>query len=423
MIAVPDQVIIAIDPELTATDLSTAIADLTLQLSEIATVDEAVPDGNAALLMLKPGAARVEQILTKLPELQKVGISVDLNYLEPVQPNDAFRPVDDPHLTAEYPPNFTGPKDDSVLVIDSPPVGPGISYDADQNHLVDEDHGHGRFIETIIARAGVGVQLVGIAPPDPTPLGPGTRWSPMVFSDFDIITVLNSIEPPTVLNLSLGGVGCQIRDIQQPPGQDAIRWGIGERLALARVMNTMWNNSESLWFVAAAGNNGKDVLHFPAAWRHQTAMSEIAQEIGNTDTDIRDEILTMSDHLRKAMFAVGSVETEPDGELRDDEPSDFSNCGTWVNAAAYGRLQVGEYPSSAENGYTTSAQPGPATWSGTSFAAANFSAALAAGLVDPDPNNFDPAVFDPSTGARMMDPNTNEGLPCPESTTSTTIAG
>ncbi len=47
----------------------------------------------------------------------------------------------------------------------------------------------------------------------------------------------------------------------------------------------------------------------------------------------------------------------------------FSNCGTWVNAVAAGTGTVSRYPSPT----------GWARWSGTSFATARVSAALAGG--------------------------------------------
>jgi hypothetical protein len=83
----------------------------------------------------------------------------------------------------------------------------------------------------------------------------------------------------------------------------------------------------------------------------------------------------------------------------------FSNCGAWVNAVAFGNQQVGVYPAAVPGGYPS---PDPdkdyAIWSGTSFAAANFTAALVAGLFDADPT----AIHD-GTGARQK-PN---GLDCP----------
>ena len=148
----------------------------------------------------------------------------------------------------------------------------------------------------------------------------------------------------------------------------------------------MWLANDSLRFVAAAGNNGEDVLHFPAAWRDPDVTLGLA---GNVDPTIADDIEDVHTGLSIAMYAVGSV--EPNGRT-----SSYSNCGDWVNAAAFGSKQVGEYPSSPSD---------YAVWSGTSFATANFTAALVSGLVDPDP-----LVSEPITGARMI--NTPNGLGC-----------
>ncbi len=64
------------------------------------------------------------------------------------------------------------------------------------------------------------------------------------------------------------------------------------------------------------------------------------------------------------MLAVGSWT----GGARDE----FSNCGNWVNAVAAGADTVGGYPSPPS-------RTGWASWSGTSFATARVSAALAGG--------------------------------------------
>ena len=73
------------------------------------------------------------------------------------------------------------------------------------------------------------------------------------------------------------------------------------------------------------------------------------------------EIRAIQVALSAGMLAVGSRT----GGVRDS----FSNCGTWVNAVAGGADTVGRYPSPT----------GWAIWSGTSFATARVSAALAGG--------------------------------------------
>ena len=56
------------------------------------------------------------------------------------------------------------------------------------------------------------------------------RWAPMMIDDADIIVALNLVSGETsVVNLSLGGRGCEAET-------SGFAWGIGERLALGRVM-------------------------------------------------------------------------------------------------------------------------------------------------------------------------------------------
>jgi hypothetical protein len=191
------------------------------------------------------------------------------------------------------------------------------------------------------------------------------------------------------VNLSLGGVGCLATATAQE---------LGDRLALARVMDNMRLGDDSLQFVAAAGNNGLDVLHFPAAWRHADVTSGLTDAIRNSSNvdpvdaaAIADEIAAMHDGLGRVIYAVGSVESS------NRSTSDYSNCGVWVNAAAFGSKQVGEYPSSPT---------AFASWSGTSFATANFTAALVSNSVGPDSSNPD-AI----TGAYLTDAT---GLACPQ---------
>ena len=220
----------------------------------------------------------------------------------------------------------------------------------------------------------------------------------MAFDDQDIIRALAQVDPQTdVINMSLGGVGCTTIE--------EFGFGIGERLALG-ARDEQHASAKGLSANRGGGREQwpRDVLHFPAAWRNATAMSDIADAVEVNDPDAAADVRLMSQILRDAMYAVGSLE-------EDGQRSDFSNCGEWVNAAAYGRTRVGVYPSSQppttdpDTGFPESG-PGNAKWSGTSFATANFTAALATGHVDR--NNF--TDFDPSTGARMT--NQNTGLAC-----------
>src|SRR3954471_1832925 len=94
---------------------------------------------------------QVDNILKQLPSLQGEGYSTDLNYLEPVQPNYGFRPADDPHPAAgnQVPDTGAGGAP-SILVLDS--TDDTSLYDVDGNGFVDEDHGHGVFVRSIIQR-------------------------------------------------------------------------------------------------------------------------------------------------------------------------------------------------------------------------------------------------------------------------------
>ena len=418
MIAVPNELLVVVDPDRDLLEEVNGVigvlaenpggVPITAEPGEVLIPAEVEFSSQAQVVQIT-SAPNVDDVLALLNNLQGVGRSVDLNYLEPAQPNNGFRPADDPQPTDVQPPTSDAPAGSlSVAVIDS--TNDQSFFDVDGNRMVDEDNGHGQFVTSIIQRYGASVILHPVTPSPtnpsvrPGPAGPGTgRWAPMLFEDKDIIRALAEVDPQTdVINMSLGGVGCT---------SSGFEWGIGERLALAHTMSNMRLTYDSMQFVAAAGNNGDDVLHFPAAWRNANSMSAIADAIELNDPDAAADVRAMSEILRDAMYAVGSVETEDEGAPRSDVRSDFSNCGDWVNAAAYGRLQVGEYPSSQPpttepaTGFPES-EAGNAMWSGTSFAAANFTAALATDLVDR--NNF--TDFDPSTGARMTDQNT--GLAC-----------
>lgn len=407
MIAVPNQMIIAIDPAVPGAtpglNLDDEIVDVNNALGGVATATALESNESAALLELTMEQDKtVEDVLRQLPNLQAVGRSVDLNYLEPLQPNDGFRPADDPHSPrdGESPPDsFGGGGDRSVLVIDSP-LESDTTYDTEPNGYVDESQGHGLFVKSIIERSGAAIRFVGVQPLYTTMLSTG-RWSPMTFSDWDIVlAILGSLSfDPDIVNLSLGGVGCEIDQMNSPAIGDPFEFGIGERLALAQIMRLAWGSNEDLRIVAAAGNNSSNsVLHFPAAWRNSTAMADIADQIALNDSATAQDVRDMSSYLRGAMFAVGSFDKE--SETR----SDFSNYGCWVNAAAYGRDQFGEYPTATygeDPASTTTTLAGGslgtyAQWSGTSFATANFTAALAARAVSA-------STIHPPTGARILD--------------------
>ena len=130
-----------------------------------------------------------------------------------------------------------------MLVVDSPTdhtgaavgmrtMGPLVDYDVDGNGFVDEDHGHGVFVASIIKQAAPTAQVV-LAGVGNGRVPTSERWSPMVFSDADVIAAIGEAYGLSatgvdsafdVVNLSLGGTGCA---------------GIGSRLALGRFLRDL----------------------------------------------------------------------------------------------------------------------------------------------------------------------------------------
>src|SRR4051794_7756282 len=313
---------------------------------------------------------QVDNILKQLPSLQGEGYSTDLNYLEPVQPNYGFRPADDPHPAAgnQVPDTGAGGAP-SILVLDS--TDDASLYDVDGNGFVDEDHGHGVFVRSIIQRQAPGAAVTLQAVTSSANRLASGRWFPMMFSDADLIRDMEphfSSDPEgpfkidtsfAAVNLSLGGAGCTT---------SAFGYGVGERLALAREMDAFWQKDNNMRFVSAAGNDhGYDLKlefkHFPAAWRDQTATNELATQVdavNNGDTTAGDEIRQIHERLANAVIAVAA-----------SDGLDYTNCGDWINAVARG-TETGNYG------------PGLATWRGTSFATANESANVAQGQLPND---------------------------------------
>jgi hypothetical protein len=158
------------------------------------------------------------------------------------------------------------------------------------------------------------------------------------------------------VNLSLGGSGCD---------------GIAARLPLGRFMRGLALLAAKLTdiaptYVAAAGNDGGDVKHFPAAWRDRPTIEAAADAVdlalgGGSPTVAGNQIRQIQAFLERQMFAVGSWTAG----VRDP----FSNCGEWVNGIAKGSDAVSVYQS----------KTGWAIWSGTSFATPKVSAMVVGG--------------------------------------------
>jgi Subtilase family len=364
ILAVPDELLVtASSPE----RLQSAVSEVRLRL--VWSVTGVSPlNPFAAILHLRRGTLGEAFLRQIVPTLQGRGFSTDLNYLEPALPNYVFRPAGNP-ATAPNP--GSGQRGQGrVLVVDSPAgdtaaaavttTGPIVDYDVDGNGFVDEDHGHGVFVASLIERLAPKAEVV-LAGVNGGHLSASDRWSPMVFSDADVIAALGDAfgisatgveQPFDVVNLSLGGSGCN---------------GVGSRLALGRFLRDLADLSAQTTgvrpvYVAAAGNDGGDVKHFPAAWRHEPTIQLTALLVDLlSPLGAGAEIRGIQAALEEGMIAVGSRT----GGVRDS----FSNCGSWVNAVAAGKGTVSRYPSPS----------GWASWSGTSFATARVSAAIAGG--------------------------------------------
>ncbi len=365
VVAVPDELLVTAS---SADRLDEAVDEVSQRLNGSVT---AVTTLNplAALLSLRGGLLSEAFLRQIVPTLQGRGFSTDLNYLEAALPHYRFRPADNPVEANDPGPGAGGAG--RVLVIDSPAddpdaapgveaIGPLVDYDVDGNGLVDEDHGHGIYVASLIERLAPGAEVV-LAGVNGGHLADSARWSPMLFSDADVITALGQafeltatgVEHPfDVVNLSLGGAGCG---------------AIGSRFALGRFLRDLADLSANTTgvrpvYVAAAGNDGGDVKQFPAAWRDGPTMQTAALLVDLVSAPgVGDEVRAIHESLRTDLVAVGSWT----GGRRDS----FSNCGAWVNAVAAGKNTVSRYPSPTDW----------ARWSGTSFATARVSAAIANG--------------------------------------------
>jgi hypothetical protein len=363
IVAVPDELLVtASGPQ----RLADAVAEVRQRLNG-SVIGETPLNPFAATLTLRGGLLSEAFLRQVIPTLQGRGFSTDLNYLEPALPNYALRPGGNP-VTADDPGIGQG-GEGRVLVVDSPAehpaaapgvttIGSPVDYDVDGNGFVDEDHGHGVFVATLIKELAPTAEVV-LAGVNGGHLAASARWSPMVFSDADVISAIGQafglsatgVERPfDVVNLSLGGAGCG---------------GIGSRLALGRFLRDLAEMSAQTTgvrpvYVAAAGNDGANVKHFPAAWRDEPTMQAVAAVVDLVSPPgVGDEIRAIQASLEAGMIAVGS--------RTDGERDSFSNCGRWVNAVAAGADTVSRYPSPT----------GWASWSGTSFATARVSAARA----------------------------------------------
>jgi hypothetical protein len=361
VIAAPNQLLVSAG---TPEQLTAGLASVRRRLPNAVVGDPRPVNALAALQFVRQGTITPEFLRSVIPRLQGRGFSVDLNYFEPAMPNNAFRPGDNPVEAQPVRPLKGGTA--SVLVVDSPAPSRAVVYDLDGNGKIDEDHGHGPFVAGLVKLLAptATVTLAGVKGRNTPALA---RWTPMMFTDADLIRAMGTAfglsangaavrRSFNVVNLSLGGTGCD---------------GIAARLPLGRFMRDLASVAAKSTkvtprYVAAAGNDGADVKHFPAAWRDRPTIERAADAIdlalgGGAATVMGNQIRQVQAFLQRHMVAVGS-ET---GGVRDP----FSNCGTWVNGVADGARAVSVYPS----------KTGWASWSGTSFATPRVSAVLAGG--------------------------------------------
>jgi hypothetical protein len=186
--------------------------------------------------------------------------------------------------------------------------------DAEPDAALDLEAGHGTFIAGIISRIAPSAQIRSIRVLDSYGIG----------DDVGIASGLLRSRGDQVINLSLGG-----------PALDAAGTPALERAIEALPRETV--------VVASAGNDGRAVPFFPAAF--------------------------------KRVISVGAVEQAQGGWKR----AGFSNFGWWVDACAPGVAVHSVFPRFTE---TSAARrdfsAGGAKWDGTSFAAPQVAACIAA---------------------------------------------
>jgi Subtilase family len=374
VVARPDELVVT---AASSTALLRALGQVHEALGE-SFVEASPINGLAASVALRPCTIDAEFLTTRIPALQGATWSTDLDYLEPASPNNGFSPYDNP-LEAQKPSDFGVGGRGSVLVLDSPAepgrypadpdvvtssAGPNAVYDVDGNGLIDEVHGHGVFVASLVKRLAPDAEVVlyGV---DGDQVSGSARWSPMMFSDADLMRSMGAAfglsasgtavgRTFDVVNLSLGGSGCG---------------GVAARLGLGRFMRDLARTASRLGvqptYVAAAGNDGGEIRQFPAAFRDKATMAAAADAIdkaaGTSPSPQGNAVRQLATQLTAITYAVGSWT----GGVRDS----FSNCGDWVDAYAAGADAVSRYPSPT----------GWASWSGTSFATPQISATLVGG--------------------------------------------
>ena len=122
VIARPDELIVSAgSPSALSAGLSVLRETFGEGLGEISALN-----GLSAVVEVPPGTIDDDFLRNTIPSLQGQGFSIDLNYLEPAQPNNGFRPGDDPVESAAAPMGSGGRG--RVLVVDSPSQRERLPY-------------------------------------------------------------------------------------------------------------------------------------------------------------------------------------------------------------------------------------------------------------------------------------------------------
>jgi hypothetical protein len=375
-------------------------------------IDAATDDADGIQRLVFPSQVQAT-LVPVVGGLQDAGFPVDFDYLHAILPNYQVKPDDtpspvptgDPGVNISSSGGLAGVID--VDFADMPSFSVHLPADADitayeQPFDVDEFRGHGPFIADLIKRYAnettVELWPVAGANASPDPKAPGGTIGGAI-DDFSLLEriaaatgrqleklvvpgtdspryIYTRAESLGVLNLSLGGFGCAIYP----------------HLPLAALLA---EQTETL-IVAAAGNDGSEHYHFPAAFAAALdGSTPLADEIANRAAssragDVAAAISANSDSGRARLAttpdelirrdiapavvsvgsatpaaelpggqAVGPASAHPDGDC-------FSNRGRWVNTWAPGARQIGQLEAGNDWFY----------WSGTSFAAPRFTAAV-----------------------------------------------
>ena len=355
----------AIRDALLAVEISLADASDNVFLSDDAQAVAGAPGPVFLLRTVEPiSIAAVAQANAALLDIAEFGggVAIDVNHIAPFLPIGTFHPGSDP-VWADVPSEASDDTDlvHSVLVVDTPEES-SISYDewsevwssdvanpvatsrgGDQK--VDFVAGHGPFVVDIIERGATE------PPVELSEVIPGDGWPGFLFDASDLFTsLMGSLGDDgsvprrfttrfDLINFSLGLFGCT--DDRHPV----------LHLVLADILDP--NNyvvelelepDDTTYFVAAAGNDGTQREHFPAAFAN--------------DGDV------VGEHT----IAVGAL--AEDEEANGQAAACYSNWG-WVSVWAPGTATA-VFPKAWPD-----SSSGYATWSGTSFAAANVTRALA----------------------------------------------